>query len=94
VSDQELQELERALRAATPAPWGTERCGPDDDPRIMVVGPEHFGFNGDDSNDVCRDVSTTENAEAIAAIRNAAPVLLAEVRKLRRHRKHAVGGQT
>ena len=74
-------------KAATPGEWRVEadasRCNPDDLtdlPEIGIVGPEHFGFGGDDMNDVVspdRGISTYANAELICATRNLAPELFA-----------------
>ena len=81
-----LARLEALLKAATPGPWAVHsEQRTDVDICITIEGPEHFGFCGDDSNDVVRasmfgGVSTFPNAALIVALVNAAPALLAEIR--------------
>lgn len=69
-----VEDIERALRQATPGPW--RECARDNSPEgdsitFWVEGPEHFGFGGDDMNyivspDLSRGVSTSDNAHLIA----------------------------
>lgn len=74
LSDAELAELERLCAGATPGPWGAIR--PRLNVRIMageryVMESGHYG------------VRTEEDAQLIAAARNALPRLLAELKRRR-----------
>ena len=86
LTDNDLDALEAAHKAATPGEWTVEMDGPDDDDSPCdVVIPEInrilHSTEWADPEDFEQDVA---NAEAIAAAHNALPALLAEVRELRR----------
>jgi len=86
LTNEELDALEAALAKATPGEWTVEMDGPDDDDSPCdVVIPEInrilHGTEWADSQDFKQDVA---NAEAMVAVHNALPALLAEVRELRR----------
>ena len=85
MSEIDLDELERLEKAATPGPWfaGTE----DPDDVVIWHGPNRDWFtNIADPKKGCVafDFAGDEkaNAELIAALRNAAPALIARVREL------------
>lgn len=86
MEEKELQELERALQAATPAPWRASRTGMG---RSRVAAPLQVRTLGGEvvsTEDACNAAvcADHEDAAAIAALRNAAPALLAELREARR----------
>lgn len=76
LTDEELEELERMEREATPGPWGYAGDGFTDDvfADAECVASLRVHQNGD---------RTAANARFFAASRNALPSLLAEVRELR-----------
>jgi sirohydrochlorin ferrochelatase len=80
MNEQELARLEALAAAATPGPWNTYECR------------HHSGGNGPSKVDyqvscakecVAWDMPSSSNAAFIAAAREAVPVLVAEVRRLR-----------
>jgi len=83
----DLDELERLEKAATPGPWSFKGTGGlhMDGARDgwMVEGPH----NGKRWPRIARDAAPYrergENPALIAALRNAAPALIAEIRRLR-----------
>jgi hypothetical protein len=83
-SEEELQELERALRAASPAPWTTAHEEYGDE---WWFGGDHGAgqdtIDGPDGFVAVMDGKEAANAAAIIALRNAAPSLIAEVHRLR-----------
>jgi hypothetical protein len=88
LTDAVLDELERLSERADPPPW-----------RSMVEGRDHYsgdsfiqvGRDDDSAEDiyVSRDSGPTGRAELdlIAASRNYLPVLIEEIRRLRRHER-------
>jgi hypothetical protein len=80
LTDDELTELERLGRGATPGPWEYSDNGFTDDIR---AGHECLASLRDHQN----GDNTAENAKLVAAVRNALPSLLAEVRELRAFEK-------
>jgi len=86
LTDNELDALGVAHKAATPGEWTVEMDGPDDDDSPCdVIIPEInrilHSTEWADSEDFERDVA---NARAMVAAHNALPALLAELRELRR----------
>lgn len=71
LTDAELARLEGLAGKATPGPWAEMNSG---------VFPMVYGPNGER---VCRTVDKAEDSVYIAAACNAAPALVAEVRRLR-----------
>jgi hypothetical protein len=83
LTEQELEELEGALRAASPAPWEL------DAPGSVVLRWEEKG-----DGRIARHVATAgemADAAAMVAVRNAAPGLIDEVRRLRAAIRWALG---
>lgn len=78
LTDEELQELERLERAATPGPW-TESRG-----FLFRDDGDHVGTCEYTQNNNRAGFVGMANASLIANTRNALPLLLAEVRELRR----------
>jgi hypothetical protein len=85
LTEAELDELERLVSAASPAPW-LPFVGPN------ILGPDFIKLGGDDDSQpdmyVERDGAPAPAAELefIAAARNYLPRLLAEVRRGRQLR--------
>jgi hypothetical protein len=82
--EEELQELEKALRAASPAPWTTSHEEYGDE--WWFGGDRGAGqdtIDGPDGFEAVMDGKHAANAAAIVALRNAAPSLISEVRRLR-----------
>jgi hypothetical protein len=75
LTDEQLRELEGALRAATPAPWdaGTGHSG-------RIFGPSGEIAFWDGNSD---EIDWAADAVAAVLARNAAPCLIAEVHRLR-----------
>jgi len=85
LTNEELDALEAAHKAATPGEWTVEMDGPDDDdsPCDVVIPEIHRILHSTewaDPQDFEQDVA---NAEAMVAAYNALPALLAELRELR-----------
>jgi hypothetical protein len=76
LTDDELTELELMEKTATPGPWEYSDDGFTDDVRAgyECLASLRGHHNGD---------NTAENAKLVAAVRNALPSLLAELRELR-----------
>lgn len=98
LSEKELEELDQALRAASPEPWTAERLDADGhaamakyvDGTIRMGGTRYFLVGGqhDDGKpaDVCHTGNgprSEANVHAIAALRNAAPSLISDLRSAR-----------
>jgi hypothetical protein len=84
MKEEELQELERALRAAAPLPWTT--TGDDRLPIANVTTRQDNAACGDPeccgSYEEWTTISASDAAAIVAAV-NAAPSLISEVRALR-----------
>jgi len=75
ISDEELDLLEQLYLQATPGPWRSMIEGRDHDSgsHFFMTQGEDIGLNG----------ATYADQDFIAAVRNALPTLLAEIRKAR-----------
>jgi hypothetical protein len=80
LSDEQLQDLERLAKVATPGPWSTDGERSEDD-TYWVSGPEAVGPY--DDTPLCAESRTPADAALVATMRNALPSLLAEVRAAR-----------
>lgn len=85
VTEEQLAELERLEREATPGPWSTCKMMPSDGHDEAVAVLDADGFRANDVCDCYGDsrVEREANARVIVAARNALPALVAEVRRLR-----------
>jgi hypothetical protein len=76
VTDIDIDKLEALERAATPAPWVYDDGIEQDEHTQHRARPETVGPFG-------ADAARTDDCIFLAVLRNAAPALLAEVRRLR-----------
>ncbi len=81
IAEEQLAELERLEREATPGPWGCEADG--DYEEIAELFGQAVRGDGKSSTVILSQCCPLPDAALIVAARNALPDLLAEVRRLR-----------
>lgn len=84
VTDEQIDELERLEREATPGYWSNTH---DNCPRSNGILCGSYWVVGNVGEGPCGDIMSTLDARLIAAARNALPALLAELRELRAYKQ-------
>lgn len=81
LTPEQIAELEALLAKATPAPWARRNDSVCNKPIAYIDGPIHAELVAW----CCASVPFREDADLIAALRNAAPALIAMAKKLGQH---------
>lgn len=84
ITDEQIDELERLEREATPGYWSNTH---DNCPRSNGILCGSYWVVGNVGEGPCGDIMSTLDARLIAAARNALPALLAELRELRAYKQ-------
>ncbi|MBI1345156.1 hypothetical protein GC163_02590 [bacterium] len=84
LTDQELEQIEQQLAAATPGPWRHQQCFIE----AVANPPQLLGVTIQRSEQGLTDLPGLANGEFIATARSAVPRLISEVRRLRSMLNH------